>query len=118
MDEANLCDRIALIQNGRIFSIDTPANIVNRFPKKLYRVESENNYLLLNELRKNPNVQSAFMFGDNLHVTFNGELKVESGKLKIENSIEEELNFQLSTFNFQLTEIQPSVEDCFIAFNL
>src|SRR4029453_7562144 len=29
MDEASLCDRVALIQNGKILSIDTPANIVN-----------------------------------------------------------------------------------------
>ena len=36
MDEANLCDRIALIQNGKILEIDTPQNIVNRFDKNLY----------------------------------------------------------------------------------
>jgi len=44
------------------------------------------------------------MFGDSLHVT-----------MKMEN---ENNNFQFSTFNSQLNEIQPSVEDCFIAFNL
>ena len=63
MDEANLCDRIALIQNGIIFSIDTPANIVKQFSKKLYKVESDNNYVLLKQLRENPNVETAFMFG-------------------------------------------------------
>src|SRR5215470_20107026 len=35
MDEANLCDRVALIQNGKIFSIDTPENIVDNFSKPL-----------------------------------------------------------------------------------
>ena len=35
MDEAKLCDRIALIQNGKILEIDTPQNIVNRFEKNL-----------------------------------------------------------------------------------
>jgi ABC-type multidrug transport system ATPase subunit len=97
MDEANLCDRIALIQNGRIFSIDTPENIVKQFKKKLYKVESDNNYMLLEKLRKNPQVESVFMFGDSLHLTF-------------KNQPDESLP--------NLKEIQPSVEDCFIAFNL
>jgi len=96
MDEANLCDRIALIQGGRIFSIETPANIVKQFPKKLYKVESENNYTLLETLRKNPLVDSVFMFGAGLHVTF-------------KNRPDESLP--------NLQEIQPSIEDCFIALN-
>ena len=32
MDEASLCDRIALIQNGNIMSLDTPQNIIDSFP--------------------------------------------------------------------------------------
>jgi len=96
MDEANLCDRIALIQGGRIFSIETPANIVKQFPKKLYKVESEINYALLETLRKNPLIDSVFMFGDSLHVTF-------------KNQPDESLP--------NLQEIQPSIEDCFIALN-
>ena len=31
MDEANLCDRIAFIQTGKILSVDTPQNIVQKF---------------------------------------------------------------------------------------
>ena len=115
MDEANLCDRIALIQNGRIFSIDTPENIVKQFRKKLYKVESDNNYLLLEKLRKNPDVESVVMFGDNLHVTFNGEVTIDNGQLTIDNGNN---NSQFSTLNSQFKEIQPSVEDCFIAFNI
>ena len=97
MDEANLCDRIALIQSGQIFSIETPAKIVEQFQKKLYRVESDNNYALLGKLRENPKVESVFMFGDNLHITF---------KERPDRSLP------------NLKEIQPSVEDCFINFNL
>ena len=108
MDEANLCDRIALIQNGRIFSIETPENIVKQFKKKLFMVKSDNNYVLLEKLRNNPQVESVFMFGDNLHVTFNGQWKQDNTAN----------NCQLSIINCQLEEIQPSVEDCFIAFNL
>jgi len=111
MDEANLCDRIALIQNGHIFTIETPANIVKQFKKKLFKAESDNNYTLLEELRKNPQVESAFMFGDNLHVTFNGELTIDNGQWTVRNAGN---NCQLSIVNCQLSEIQPSIEDCFI----
>ena len=113
MDEANLCDRIALIQNGQIFTIDTPENIVKQFKKKLFMVKSDNNYLLLEQLRNNPQVESVFMFGDNLHVTFNGEWRMENGELDNTENIS-----QFSILNSQFSEIQPSVEDCFIAFNL
>src|SRR6187401_1187214 len=36
MDEASLCDRIALIQNGNIMSLDKPQKIIDSFPVPLY----------------------------------------------------------------------------------
>jgi ABC-type multidrug transport system ATPase subunit len=95
MDEANLCDRIALIQHGEIMSIETPDKIVEQFPKKLYR--TADNFGLLQELRKKPEVDSVFMYGEYLHVTFK-EDTVLSDKLSPD---------------FQ--EIKPGIEDCFIA---
>ena len=126
MDEANLCDRIALIQNGQIFSIDTPANIVKQFKKKLFMVKSDNNYTLLEQLRNNPQIESVFMFGDSLHVTFNGQLTIEKdchSALDAESSINDLINYQgiagqARNDIIQFSEIPPSVEDCFIAFNL
>ena len=93
MDEAKLCDRIALIQQGEIKGIDTPENIVKQFPEKLYAVESDNNYQLLLQLRENPAVQSVYMFGDSLHLT---------------------LYSPLSPLHSPLKEIEPTIEDCFI----
>src|SRR5580765_7882546 len=40
MDEASLCDRIALIQNGSIMSLDTPQKIIDGFPTQLYAAKS------------------------------------------------------------------------------
>ncbi|MDR1631595.1 MAG: ABC transporter ATP-binding protein [Dysgonamonadaceae bacterium] len=93
MDEAQLCDRIALIQHGKILSVETPEKIIAGFPKKLYQAHSENNYLLLLEVRKNPEVKSAFMSGEYLHIVFNGEADETVPNLK---------------------EIGPSIEDCFV----
>jgi len=51
MDEATLCDRIALIQSGKILSIDTPEKIVEAYPGKLYAVKSEKMHQLLKDLQ-------------------------------------------------------------------
>ena len=58
MDEAVLCERIALIQNGRIMSVDTPQNIIATYPVKLYAMRAHNIYKLLSDLRKNEEVES------------------------------------------------------------
>src|SRR6187431_1596442 len=51
MDEAYLCDRIALIQNGKILSIDTPEEIVKQYPKTLYAIKAARMSKLLQDLR-------------------------------------------------------------------
>src|SRR5260221_2671046 len=50
MDEANLCDRIALIQSGRILSIDTPANVIKAYPDNLYAIKADNMFHLLKNI--------------------------------------------------------------------
>ena len=40
MDEAALCERIALIQEGRILQVDTPAAIRAAYPDRLYAVKA------------------------------------------------------------------------------
>ena len=86
MDEAALCDRIALINKGKILQINTPENITANYPRPLYAAESNDNYSLLKELRQNPKVRSAYIFGEAIHVTLNE----------------------------QFMEITPTIEDCFI----
>ena len=68
MNEAKLCDRIALIQNGKILEIDTPQNIVDRFDNNLYAVRSDNMFELLTDLRNFPKTKSCFAFGDKHHL--------------------------------------------------
>jgi len=74
MDEAMRCDRVALIQNGRILSIDTPQNIREGFSRKLFMVRSHEKYKLLNTLRDYPGTHTAYPFGDSVHVTFKNDI--------------------------------------------
>lgn len=70
MDEANRCDRIALMQSGKILSVDTPANIVAQYPDKLYAIKATNMHRLLKTLNNNDQVLSCYAFGEYAHVSF------------------------------------------------
>ncbi|GGM84809.1 hypothetical protein GCM10010967_15930 [Dyadobacter beijingensis] len=69
MDEASLCDRIALIQGGKILSIDTPQNIVNAYPDRLLAVRAHEMYRLLKALESYPAILSSYAFGEYAHAT-------------------------------------------------
>jgi len=67
MDEAALCDRIALIQKGSILKIDTPENIIKKYDKIIYDVQSNNTYQLIQDLKNYPSQYSVFAFGEYIH---------------------------------------------------
>ncbi|HLF53404.1 ABC transporter ATP-binding protein [Flavobacterium sp.] len=67
MDEAALCDRIALIQKGKILKIDTPQNIITKYDKTIYNVRAKNTYQLIQDLKDYPNQYSVFAFGEYIH---------------------------------------------------
>jgi ABC-2 type transport system ATP-binding protein len=69
MDEAMRCDRVALIQNGRILSIDDPQKIREGFSHKLFSVRSPDKYQLIKTLRKYPKTLTVWPFGDSVHLT-------------------------------------------------
>mgnify|MGYP002344504564 FL=1 len=96
MDEAGLCDRIALIQSGQIMSIDSPEKIISAYPFKLYAVKSNDNYALLEKLRTQQNVRSCYIFGEYLHVVFNDR------------------DEHISVAVIEKKEMQPTIEDCFM----
>ena len=73
MDEAALCDRIALIQNGRILSVDTPNNVVKAYPETLYAIKANEMYRLLKSLESYPERLSSYAFGEYAHAIFRNE---------------------------------------------
>ncbi|MBS1635753.1 MAG: ABC transporter ATP-binding protein [Bacteroidetes bacterium] len=107
MDEATLCDRIALIQSGKILSIDTPRAIVNAYGEQIYALRASNMYRLLNDLRASEYVKSCYAFGEYLHTT-----------LKQDNeTTRNELMMQLRSRQHEQLEMKPTeagIEDCFI----
>jgi ABC-type multidrug transport system ATPase subunit len=106
MDEAALCDRIALIQNGRILSIDTPSNITKAYPAKIYAVKADAMYKLLKSLETYPERQNSYAFGEYAHVTFNNSVFDE---VQLRHYLEEK-----GLANVQIRQIEATIEDSFI----
>jgi ABC-type multidrug transport system ATPase subunit len=69
MDEAMRCDRVALIQTGKILLIDRPDKIKESFSRKLFTVKSATKFKLINALRKYPQIITAWSFGESVHIT-------------------------------------------------
>ena len=68
MDEAERCERIALINKGGILDVDTPGRLIEGMDKNLYNASSGNMYPLLEALRTLPGVKPCYTFGATLHV--------------------------------------------------
>jgi len=68
MDEANRCDRIALMQDGRILATDAPAAVAASFDKTLLAVRAGDRYRTLLALRGYPHAHRVYPFGEVLHL--------------------------------------------------
>lgn len=106
MDEAMLCDRIALIQKGKIMQIDTPQGIIDKFPKKVFAVKADSMSRLLNDLRGYKGVKSCHTFGNCHHIT------VDNEQYTIDNLTE--MLVEGGHKNLIISEIEPTIEDCFM----
>ncbi len=111
MDEAGLCDRIALIQNGAFLKIDTPENITGEFQNVLWSVRSNKMLGLLRDLRSHENIKSCFAFGENHHITVDTQNDFTMHKLQ---------DFLLNKGheNIDIKVIKASIEDCFMELAL
>ncbi len=107
MDEAMLCERIALIQHGSIMSIDSPKGIISKYPDPLYGIKSADMSRLLRLLQDQERVKSANSFGEYHHVSL---VEPDSANMdRLLDSLRMEGLEQL-----EMKPIKPSIEDCFI----
>lgn len=106
MDEAGLCDRVALMQEGKILSVNTPQGIIDSFKKPLFAVRSDKMFRLLNDLKSLEAVEDCYPFGQYHHLLF----KAAPGEENLEK-----LKKELDHTDLELKAVKPDIEDCFIA---
>ncbi len=107
MDEAGLCDRVALIQKGEILSINTPEGIRGEFRKPLWAVKAKEMFRLMNELASDASVESCYPFGQYHHVVF----KTPGNDREILEGLLRKGGYEQP----EIKSIQPNIEDCFMA---
>lgn len=106
MDEAALCDRIALIQDGQILQIDTPEAIVKQYPKTIYNVGANNMYQLINSLKAYQYQHSVYPFGEFVHYTdVRNDFKINDLKMYLEAE---------KLLNIKIEKTQATIEDSFM----
>ena len=105
MDEASLCDRIALIQNGKILSINTPKGVTDSFRKPLLAMRASNMLSLLNALKENDEVENVYPFGEYHHAVMHKSYDAQN--------LKEYLN-RHELKEIEMHDVQPDIEDCFI----
>ncbi|MDF1560540.1 MAG: ABC transporter ATP-binding protein [Bacteroidales bacterium] len=105
MDEAPRCDRIALIQNGKLLDIDTPGNIRQSCSHRIFAVRHQKKYELLLALKSVPGVLSREPFGDAMHVSLHPDTTLEQLVRELEAK---------GLAGVTATEIVPGIEDIFL----
>jgi ABC-2 type transport system ATP-binding protein len=105
MDEAERCDRVALLDSGRIVALDRPARIQQRLAGRLVSVRSAEPRELRDVLRALPQTRRATLFGDAVHVILEDGVTPQSlaGALHSAGARFEEVS-----------PVRPTLEDAFI----
>lgn len=106
MDEAFLCDRIGLIQQGLFLQIDTPQGIIDHFAHTLWAVQSNNMSKLLTDLRRHPAIDTCFAFGNVHHVTVS--------KPELTTSELKDYLTEIGHEDIEIQAIQAGIEDCYM----
>lgn len=106
MDEAGMCDKVALIQSGSIMTVNSPLGIIESFGDELVEVKCTEMFRLLNDLRNFDGKKDCYAFGEYHHVVLKPGVSQEA------------LQNYLAGKNYQALEMRPvraSIEDCFMA---
>lgn len=105
MDEAALCDRVALIQNGSILDIDSPKVIIEKFDRQLYKVSGSRLYDVLNILREQHGFSQVYPFGQVLHLYSKTKIDLQDLTDALHNKGYKDISINTG---------EPLVEDCFM----
>jgi ABC-2 type transport system ATP-binding protein len=111
MDEADRCDRVALVQRGRLLAIDAPGAVARGFDRPLVAVKTAERYRALQLLRAMPHARSVYPFGETLHYA---DERADITAADVARELEAQLGAQ-GVADVSVAPIEPSIEDAFIA---
>ncbi|MHB1169558.1 MAG: ABC transporter ATP-binding protein [Longimicrobiales bacterium] len=107
LDEAERCDRVALLDHGRVLALDSPLALQRAFTAPLVAVRTDQPRRARDLLRQQPGVRSAFLFGEAVHAVLAGEKDAHAGALAT-------LLTEAGLNVFDVQPAAPSLEDVFM----
>ena len=107
MDEADRCDRIGLMREGELLSVDTPQGVCRSYRSSLWAVRAGSMYRLLADLRAYPGVTSCYAFGESHHMAVAGA----AFDVRRLQAVLEQKGYR----DVRIDPIEPTVEDAFMA---
>ncbi len=121
MDEARRCDRVALLQGGRVLDVGAPASFGPRFARPVLAVRpvhptarrtAAERLGLLAALRALPYAASAYPFGDEVHYT---DARPDVTPAHVAAEVAGALALTLGADAYQVAPIEAGIEDVFMA---
>ena len=106
MDEASLCDRIALIKNGQLLKIDSPENIIKNYNKIIYDVATKDTHALIHDLKNYPSQYSVYAFGEFIHYI---DKKSDFNTKDLQKYLQDKKHI-----NIEIKQAQITIEDVFM----
>jgi len=108
LDEAERCSRVALLHNGQLLAVDTPAALRQTLPGKLFEVIAPDHREAARVLAKLAGVESVQMFGERAHVRMKGD--ADSDVVRLEAALR-----AAGVDTTSVRPLMPSLEDVFVA---
>ena len=108
MDEADRCDRVAMMKAGRFLKVDSPRNIVDGFDRRLVAVRSDDMFRLLQDLRSMEDVDRCYTFGDTHHIV------LKEGSTCTPEDISGILSGKYGHTGVEAAEQAATLEDCYM----
>ncbi len=105
LDEAERCDRVALLHEGRLMALDTPSHLQASLPGRLVELRPPDPRGLRQRLRQDPGVQRATLFGESVHALLKPEASWDDVRRRLSDALPSDL---------EAREIEPTLEDVFI----
>lgn len=106
MDEAEHCDRIALIIAGEIIALDSPENLKKSLPYDVYSLKIENFISEFDNISNLNFIYEAAIFGNDIHI-------LTEKNYPLKKSLLDELN-KRGVHDFSINKITPTLEDVFV----
>ena len=108
MDEADRCDRVGMMKAGSFLAVDSPADIISGFSRKLFSVRSDDMFRLLKDLRSIAAVDKCYTFGDSHHII------LKTGIDAAPEEICRYLTVKSGHSGVVMKEIKATLEDCYM----